>query len=256
MLFTKASRPTSGGCCSTDGSSSCAGPAGATTVDRRRDGTPRGLGRRLPARGTRRAATSRTGRGASAGRMLRVPSVGARRAGALVVPLRRPPHRGLLPDRAHHGHRLASARVADRPRHDGRRARPRAQQPGVGDMRARSTRSQETADELLSSLVRLAERSLPADQFIALGEPPPRSWDRRPPATTHSRWPTAKRRWRTGWPITTSTRGGASPRRSRPPASDVDWCERVAAVLDGSHARTGPRMGRRHAEHHGCCSPR
>ncbi len=33
--------------------------------------------------------------------------LGARRAGALVVPLQRPPHRRLLPDRPQHGHAVA-----------------------------------------------------------------------------------------------------------------------------------------------------
>ena len=218
------------------------------------DGTPGRLGRRLPGVEPESSYLA-TGRGASAGSHAARAVLGARRAGALVVPVRRPPHRGLLPDRPQHGHAVAPARVADRARHAGRRARPRAQQPGLGDGRAPSTRCRRRATRCSRRSCGWPSARCSAEQFIAL-EASAASSTRRPPATTRCWWPTARRRSRTGWPTTASTTGGASRRRSRPPVSTSTGASAPPAVLDGDHARTGPRVGGRHARAPGCCSPR
>ena len=70
-----------------------------------------------------------TGRGAS-----RAGCCGCRprccESGRRLVPVRRAPDRGPVPHRAHHRVDGAAARVAGHPRHAGRRAGPRDQQPG------------------------------------------------------------------------------------------------------------------------------
>ena len=92
---------------------------------------------------------------------------------------------------------------------------------------------QETADGLLSSLVRLAERSLLADQFIALENlrrqlGPPTTGD--DPLLVADR-EEAVADWLAdhdvdeGWRIAPTLAAAGA---------DVDWCERAAAVLDGT----------------------
>lgn len=92
---------------------------------------------------------------------------------------------------------------------------------------------QETADALLSSLVRLAERSLLADQFIALeslrrqlgpataGEDLLAVADREEAVAD---W-LADHDVEEGWQIAPTLAAAGA---------DVDWCERAAAVLDGT----------------------
>ena len=98
---------------------------------------------------------------------------------------------------------------------------------------------QETADMLLSSLVRLAERSLQAEQFIALEG---LRRELAPPATGDDPLLVADREeavadWLAdhdvddGWSIAPTLAAAGA---------DVDWCERAAGVLDG--ATLGPGL--------------
>ena len=129
---TRASPPTTGGCWST-AAVELVRRAGREESSCGDDGAARAFGPAGSARGTSEAATWRPAAPPSAGRMFRVP---AQRLGdwrQRVVPVRRAPDRGLLPDGAAHGHAVPPTRGAHRARHAGRRPRPRDQQPGVGD---------------------------------------------------------------------------------------------------------------------------
>ena len=110
-----------------------------------------------------------TGRGARPGRMLRVPAELLRARLEAWFPLGGPPDRRPLQHRPVDRVHRASARLAGHPRHAGRRARPRAQQPG----RCREPlvdALEATCDTLLSSLAGLAEGHLHARHFTALDD--------------------------------------------------------------------------------------
>ena len=91
-------------------------------------------------------------------------------------------------------------RVAGRPRHAGRRAGPRDQQPGGGRMRAVEG-LRDTCDSMLESLVDLAERSITAEQFVAA---------RRPARELAERDVRRRRRGRAGWIARTRSATGSS----------------------------------------------
>ena len=100
------------------------------------------------------------------------------------------------------------------------------------------------ATTLLSSLVRLAERSLPAEQFVALDalrrEIDPSTAGDRPAG----RSPTARRRSPTGSTTTASTTAWqhrADARRR--PGSTSTGASASPAVLDGETLEAGPRRG-------------
>ena len=249
---TRASPPTSGGCCSTGRVELVRRAGREEAVVMRDDGPPGRLGRRLPGLGPTSSSYLATGRGASAGRMFRVPSRGARRAGARLVPVRRPPDRGLLPDGPQHGLAVPPARGAHRARHAGRRARPRDQQPGLGHG-ARGRRAAATrATRCCRRSSRLAEQSLLAEQFVALDalrrEIDASAGDRRRPARRRRSRGGAVRLARRA---TASTTRGASRPRSPRPASTSRGASAAADGPRGRHARARPRLGGRHAVHPG-----
>ena len=109
-----------------------------------------------------------TGRGVGSGRMFRVAAERPRAARSRMVPVQRAPDRGLLPDRALDGHDDSPPRVDGRARPARRRPGPRAEQPGSGQRPRRRRPSARRATRCLSSLTQLAERSLSAEQFVAL----------------------------------------------------------------------------------------
>ncbi len=76
----------------------------------------------------------------------------------------------------------------------------------------------DTSDVLLSSLGRLAEGSLTSEQFLAIGELR-RAVPARPRPSTRWRWPTPRRRWSTGSTATTWPTPGGWRRPWRRPAS-------------------------------------
>ena len=160
------------------------------------------------------------------------PASRPRRCGELaqrVVPVRRPPDRGPVPDGPQHRGDGAAARGAGRARHAGRRAGPRDQQPGRGrDPRGRRARRR-PADAAAGRprrprraathrrAVRRPRRAAPRDRRRA-------TWPTDPLALA-DREDDADR---PGSTTTASTRTGWSPRRWPRPASTSAWCERVA----------------------------
>ena len=232
------------------------------------DGRP-GWGRRLQAWNPQAATYDQT---RAAGREHVAPAaLGAGRTGALVVPLQRTSSRFLQTVRSMDN--AVRRAVADR---------PRTWPPGSPTSSTTRPRDgaaggpQETAETLLSALVRLAEHSLLAEQFIAEGlrELAP------PTPAIRCSWPTGEG-WRLGWLTTTWTTGGHRadaggrrcrrvavsklPRPRRHPRPAGGWPGRPPVVLSemkestgappGSSARgvlcrSGHRAARRHHRGH------
>ena len=179
-----------------------------------------------------------TGRGGQPGRVLRVPADGAPRAGRRLVPVRRPPDRGLYRTARNDRVDRAAAGGAGRARHAGRRARPRAQQPGRrGHPRGR--RACEAADQRCS-------RARPAGRGDDHGRPVHRA--RRAAARARAPGggpgpagarPTGRRRCRTGW----TTTGSSATWLIAPPlaaaGADIAWCERAAGGARRGHLEPG-----------------
>ena len=121
--------------------SSCVRHVGPRGHRGRPDGRARAAGPAGSGRGTSTASTSPPAAACTPGPAAARPGRRCCATGARVVPVRRPPHRGAVPHRPHHRVDRAPARVPGHARHPGRRARPRAQQPGRGrDPRGRRAR--------------------------------------------------------------------------------------------------------------------
>ena len=187
-----------------------------------------------------------TGRGASAGRVPRSPvrrrsaswsERGSRSACHLIE--------GFFQTVRKIETQVAPARGARRARHARGRASPTSSTTRRRRRRARSTRCRTPARRCSSSLVRLAERSLTAEQFVAIwtgcdGDRRVAEAPRRPVGARRSRGraPRLARRARR------RRRAGASRRRSPRPASTSRGANAPRDVLDARHARARARLGR------------
>ena len=167
--------------------------------------------------GTSTASISRRAGRAVAGRVLKVPAQSLRELVERLVPVRRTPHRGAVPDRAQLRGGDPAAGGPGRARHPGGRARARDQQPGRGgDPRGR--RAAGTP----------ATCCCPPSAGWPRGRSPPTSSSRstrfaarssrRRPARTPWPSPIARTPCRPGWLATTSRRDwliAAAARRGR-----------------------------------------
>ena len=238
------SRPTSGGC-SWRAASTSSGTSAARRPTRD-DGRTRSVGRRVPRLGReRRLPGDRPGldrRPGPAGA-----GAGAARVVEQVVPVRRAPDRGPVPDRANYRvRRPGSARRWSRsaPSRPGSPTRSTTRPPRRP---ARSTRWVTPATPCCPrSGGSPSGRSRPSSS-----SPSTRCGSEIRPAPV-TPGPAGRRRSR-GRPVELAGRPrrraglGASPRRWPTAGVDVAWCERAASVLGGSRARAGAGMGGEHA---------
>jgi signal transduction histidine kinase len=178
-----------------------------------------------------------TGRGVTAGRVLRVPGRGAPRPVQRLVPVRRPPDSGALPHRALDQVHSPPARV---PGHPGdARCRPRHE---LNNPAAAAVRAVDALDAacaaLRSSLGRLARDELSPEQLSAVdalrGELEHEAADLDPLDRADREQALAS--WLT-------RHGVARPWTIAPPLADAGadpaWCERAATVLEGPALEAG-----------------